>query len=70
MHGGTGSQSENSEQPTVRPDRYEAGTQNAVGIAGLLAGLKRIKSLGPVNIHRQEWLLTQKLMEGLSGIPR
>lgn len=69
MHGGTGSQSEISEQPTVRPDRYEAGTQNAVGIAGLLAGLKKIKSLGPANIHRQEWLLTQKLMEGLSGIP-
>jgi cysteine desulfurase family protein len=69
MHGGTGSQSESSEQPTVRPDRYEAGTQNAVGIAGLLAGVKTIRSLGTKNIHQQEWLLTQKLMEGLSVIP-
>lgn len=69
MLGGTGSQSENSSQPTVRPDRYEAGTQNAVGIAGLLAGVKKVKSLGLVNIHNQEWALTQKLMEGLLGIP-
>ncbi|MHA6531577.1 aminotransferase class V-fold PLP-dependent enzyme [Paenibacillus sp. BAC0078] len=69
LHGGTGSQSENSAQPSVRPDRYEAGTQNAVGIAGLLAGVKKVMSIGTRNIHQQEWLLTQKLMEGLSGIP-
>ncbi|MBW4084819.1 aminotransferase class V-fold PLP-dependent enzyme [Paenibacillus sp. S150] len=69
MQGGTGSQSENSEQPNVRPDRYEAGTQNGVGIAGLLAGVTKILSLGTQNIHRQEWELTQKLMEGLSVIP-
>ncbi|UQZ34186.1 cysteine desulfurase [Paenibacillus sp. PK3_47] len=69
MLGGTGSQSENSAQPAVRPDRYEAGTQNAVGIAGLLAGVRKIKSLGLSTIHEQEWQLTQKLMEGLSGIP-
>src|SRR5690606_1609056 len=35
LHGGTGSQSEAPYQPTVRPDRYEAGTQNTAGIAGL-----------------------------------
>lgn len=69
MHGGTGSQSENSDQPSVRPDRYEAGTQNAVGIAGLLAGVKAVKGLGIEQIHRQEWELTQLLMEGLAAIP-
>lgn len=67
--GGTGSQSENSDQPTVRPDRYEAGTQNTVGIAGLLAGVNKIKSLGIENIHQHEWQLAQRLMEGLAGIP-
>ncbi len=36
LHGGTGSQSEAIEMPTVRPDRYEAGTPNTVGHAGLL----------------------------------
>ena len=69
MHGGTGSQSENSDQPSVRPDRYEAGTQNAVGIAGLLAGVKAVKAQGIEQIHRQEWELTQLLMEGLAMIP-
>ncbi|SEU08308.1 aminotransferase class V-fold PLP-dependent enzyme [Paenibacillus sp. NFR01] len=67
--GGTGSQSENSDQPTVRPDRYEAGTQNTVGIAGLLAGVNKIKSLGIRNIHQHEWQLVQRLMEGLERIP-
>jgi cysteine desulfurase family protein len=69
MHGGTGSQSENSDQPMVRPDRYEAGTQNAVGVAGLLAGVKEILAMGTERIHAQEWELTQRLMEGLASIP-
>ncbi|MDQ0193699.1 aminotransferase class V-fold PLP-dependent enzyme [Paenibacillus wynnii] len=69
VHGGTGSQSENSEQPSVRPDRYEAGTQNTVGIAGLLAGVQKVKAIGLDPIHEREWELTQMLMEGLAGIP-
>ncbi|MFC3747239.1 aminotransferase class V-fold PLP-dependent enzyme [Paenibacillus sp. GCM10012306] len=69
MLGGTGSQSENIEQPLVRPDRYEAGTQNAVGIAGLMAGVKKVRSIGVNVIHEREWSLTQTLMEGLSIIP-
>ncbi len=68
MHGGTGSQSENSEQPNVRPDKYEAGTQNTVGIAGLLAGVQKVQSLGTENIRRHEWNLIQSLMEGMRGI--
>ena len=35
MEGGTGSRSESVEQPTFRPDCYEAGTLNLHGIAGL-----------------------------------
>ncbi|OMD37583.1 aminotransferase class V-fold PLP-dependent enzyme [Paenibacillus odorifer] len=69
MYGGTGSQSENSDQPSVRPDRYEAGTQNTVGIAGLLAGVQKVQSLGTNVIYEREWVLTQRLMEGLSHIP-
>lgn len=69
VHGGTGSQSENSEQPSVRPDRYEAGTQNTVGIAGLLAGVQKVKEIGVGRIHEHEWELTQLLLEGLTGIP-
>jgi len=69
LHGGTGSQSEELEQPAVRPDRYEAGTANTVGIAGLGEGVKYILEQGPENIYRHEWALTQRLMMGLSEIP-
>ncbi|MFE4712401.1 aminotransferase class V-fold PLP-dependent enzyme [Paenibacillus sp. NPDC056722] len=69
MLGGTGSQSENIEQPLVRPDRYEAGTQNAVGIAGLMAGVKKVRSIGVDVIREREWSLAQTMMEGLTVIP-
>lgn len=68
MHGGTGSQSEAIHQPTVRPDRYEAGTQNTVGIAGLNEGVKFVMAETIEKIHAKEWRQTQMLMEGLLGI--
>lgn len=68
IHGGTGSQSEELEQPAVRPDRYEAGTANTVGIAGLREGVRYILEQGPEKIYQHEWELTQHLMQGLTGI--
>lgn len=68
MHGGTGSQSEEIEQPAVRPDRYESGTQNTVGIAGLNEGVKFVLNENVERIHTREWELTQLLMKGLSEI--
>jgi cysteine desulfurase / selenocysteine lyase len=38
--GGTGSRSEREEQPDFLPDLCESGTPNAVGLAGLLAGVR------------------------------
>jgi len=46
--GGTGSQSESMTQPLQLPDRYESGTLNLPGIAGLLSGARFALS------HRQE----------------
>lgn len=69
LMGGTGSQSELVEQPKVRPDRYESGTQNTVGIVGLNEGVKFILNETVPKIHNKEWHLTQQLMEGLMGIP-
>ena len=43
--GGSGSESFSPTHPTVMPDALEAGTQNAHGIAGLLAGINYIKDL-------------------------
>ncbi|MEX2461528.1 MAG: aminotransferase class V-fold PLP-dependent enzyme [Paenibacillaceae bacterium] len=68
LHGGTGSQSEAIEQPSVRPDRYEAGTQNTVGVVGLNEGVKCILQQTVETIHSKEWMLTQRLMEGIQGI--
>lgn len=66
--GGTGSQSESELQPDVRPDKYESGTQNTAGIAGLLEGIKYINAIGISNIYDHEYLLTQKLIKGLQKI--
>lgn len=68
LHGGTGSQSEEINQPSVRPDRYEAGTPNTVGIAGLKEGVKLLLNEGVEAIHTKEWRQIQTLMEGLQSI--
>ena len=68
MEGGTGSQSEAAHQPLVRPDRYEAGTQNTAGIAGLVAGTKYVANIGVDKIYQHEWELSQRLLEGLQQL--
>lgn len=68
FHGGTGSQSEALDQPDVRPDRYESGTHNTPGIAGLNEGVKFVLRETVEAIHRKEWELSQRLMEGLMEI--
>ncbi|MEK3719200.1 aminotransferase class V-fold PLP-dependent enzyme [Paenibacillus sp. FSL H8-0034] len=68
LFGGTGSQSEMIEQPNVRPDRYESGTQNTVGIAGLGEGVKFVLKETVAQIHDKEWAQTQQLMASLMEI--
>jgi len=67
--GGTGSYSEEEEQPSALPDRYETGTLNSVGISGLGAGLKYILSEGLEKIRAHGQFLTGRLIEGLLQIP-
>ena len=69
LYGGTGSQSEVIGQPTVRPDRYESGTPNVVGYAGLMAGIEQVLSLTIDHIYEHEWSLSQYLIEGLEKVP-
>ncbi|MGI6551109.1 MAG: aminotransferase class V-fold PLP-dependent enzyme [Syntrophomonadales bacterium] len=68
--GGTGSQSDSLEMPHQLPDRYEAGTQNTVGIAGLGAGVEFIQQTGIDNIFAHEQSLTEHLINGLRGTNR
>lgn len=66
--GGTGSRSEVEEQPDFMPDRYEAGTPNTVGIAGLQAGVDFVLSEGIAQIKKKEEELVQTFMEGVKDL--
>ena len=68
--GGTGSRSEFEEQPDFLPDRFESGTPNGVGIAGLLAGIHFVLERGVEQIHQYENDLIEKLINGLKEIPQ
>ncbi|MHB1295721.1 MAG: aminotransferase class V-fold PLP-dependent enzyme [Anaerolineae bacterium] len=68
--GGTGSDSEFEVQPEHLPDKFESGTPNGVGIAGLGAAVRYLLDRGVENIRRHEIGLTRQLVEGLIAIPR
>ncbi|RLC64353.1 MAG: cysteine desulfurase [Chloroflexota bacterium] len=67
--GGTGSRSELEEQPDFLPDMCESGTPNAVGLAGLAAGVRWVLERGVETIRAHEVALTQRLIDGLREIP-
>lgn len=68
--GGTGSRSEFEEQPDFLPDRFESGTPNGIGIAGLLAGLQYLEKRGIDAIRLHEMELIDGLLAGLKKIDR
>lgn len=68
FQGGTGNQSEEKEQPKERPNRYESGTLNTPGIAGLNAGIDEVIKIGLENIFEHEWQITNYALEKLSKI--
>jgi cysteine desulfurase / selenocysteine lyase len=68
VRGGTGSRSEFEEQPEMLPDKYESGTANSVGIAGLGAGVRWIQSIGVESIRAREAELNEQFLSGLRNI--
>lgn len=66
--GGTGSLSEETRQPDFMPDRFEAGTMNGPGLAGLLAGVQYISDLGLEEIYSRKMKTAGALAEGISSI--
>ena len=54
LYGGTGTESANQDMPDSLPERYEMGTLNISGIAGLNAALKWHFETGIVNIADKE----------------
>ena len=67
---GTGSRSEDTEQPESLPDKYESGTPNTPGIAGLLGGLRFIERVGLDEIARKKGAAKRRILDGLSRIER
>jgi cysteine desulfurase / selenocysteine lyase len=67
--GGTGSRSETDKQPDELPDKYESGNHNAPGLVGLDAGLGWLFEQGLDRLRSHETLLTQRLLDGLGGVP-
>lgn len=68
IEGGTGSASSDVIQPNFLPDKFESGTMNTLGIAGLLASVKFINSIGLNSIHQHEQELTQKFIDEILNI--
>ncbi|HIT04896.1 MAG TPA: aminotransferase class V-fold PLP-dependent enzyme [Candidatus Caccocola faecipullorum] len=68
MEGGTGSLSHEETQPDVMPDKFEAGTSNLPGFAGLDAALDWIERTGIETIREREEKLGARLEEGLLSI--
>ncbi|NMA18747.1 MAG: aminotransferase class V-fold PLP-dependent enzyme [Clostridiaceae bacterium] len=66
--GGTGSQSNQYEQPEFMPDKFESGTPNIPGIIGLRAALLYLKKTGIEDLHRREMALTSLFLDGLKEI--
>ena len=68
--GGTGSNSEFEEHPGFMPDRFESGTLNAIGIAGLGAGAGYVAGIGVKTIRKREAALTNLFLDGIRSIKR
>ena len=65
IQGGTGSLSSDREQPGILPDKFESGTPNLPGIAGLNEGIRFVVNRGVNNIQRYEIKLARTLYDGL-----
>ena len=69
IEGGSGVESKPETMPEALPLRLEAGTQNAAGIAGLLAGVAFVQKLGVEQIRDREMTLTSLLIDALCDMP-
>jgi cysteine desulfurase / selenocysteine lyase len=68
VHGGTGNFAELDDQPTVLPKRYESGTLNSAGIAGLREGIRFVERKSLQEIFDHEWELTKLCIRKLKEL--
>lgn len=65
IQGGTGSISDRDFQPDFLPDKFESGTTNTIGIAGLGAGVDFILEKGIKNVYNKKKSLTDYFLRKL-----
>ncbi|HTA77394.1 MAG TPA: aminotransferase class V-fold PLP-dependent enzyme [bacterium] len=65
IEGGTGSNSDKEEQPAQWPDKFESGTQNYWGLAGLKAGTEFLLKNSVQAVKRKEEALTKQFLLGV-----
>lgn len=63
IEGGTGSMSSDIIQPDFLPDKFESGTLNSPGVAGLLEGIRFINKEGLNTIREHEEYLTKRFLD-------
>ena len=63
IFGGTGYESANQDMPLSLPERYEMGTMNMIGVAGLHAALKWINDISISSLREKEAQNRQRLLE-------
>lgn len=66
--GGTGTSSEAPDPPLHLPERFESGTMNVPGIAGLAAGVAYLEERGVANVLAHELALRQRARAGLEEL--
>ena len=67
IYGGTGYESANQDMPRSLPERFEMGTMNISGIAGLNAALKWINEISISNLREKETRNRLRLLEILDN---
>lgn len=67
--GGTGTDSDRTLQPEALPDYYEAGSHNAVGLAGLKAGCEFVAEVTPEAMGAHKAKLAERFVAAVDEIP-
>jgi cysteine desulfurase family protein len=65
--GGTGTVSEVPYQPHTMPDKYEIGSHNAIGLAGLSEGVAWVLEQGPDKLRKHDESLCRRFLDATDG---
>ena len=68
IYGGTGANSHSDLQPEMMPERFESGTQNLAGIAGLSAAVEYLQTHNLTELRKRVEQHLRQLISGLQAI--